>query len=388
MRMMTALLCLGLTVCIASGTAAAQNIIEEPRLRTHNSRLYTSGGGSVAYTRGLESLLINPAAFTGRGELALLSGSAALYAPPNQALRAPVATLTGQATPLLGSLSRVFDDRIDREGLGFGGSAGVGYAGSSLGLGIIGDFDMFLREHDGAYSGHFLAEAGLVGGLAISFDWDQLEISVGADIRPFVRLRSDLSDPDQVDDFLSGTPFFEAFAPAPTLNGFGLALNTGMTAAYRSFTFGLAVRDIGGTQIVYREHPLGEVVESAVSGVLPPGGNSAGELYDPEATYRLRSQSRIGVAWQPDWGDVFEPALYMDFTDLHRLGEAETGFVDVFSAGAELTFGRFLTVRGGTSAFGFGAGAGIRFGVVYLDGGISFGREVPPQAGLDMSIRF
>ncbi len=388
MRVLTFLLALLVLGLSAQADAAANQTIEEPRIRSGSTRLFSSGGGNAAFTRGVEALLVNPAAYTGAGELALIAAGASLYASPDQVLRAPVAVLTGDALPLFGSASRVFADRITREGIGFGGMAGLGYAGNSLGLGIISEFDAFLREENGVVEGQFVAEAGLTGGLALGFDLGPFAVSVGADIRPFIRMRADISDPDQVDAFLAGQPFFEAFADAPTLNGFGLGLNAGFTAAYRAFTLGFVVRDLGGTQIVYREHPLGEVITSALSGVLPPGGAGAGELYDPDANYVLPSQTRVGLAWVPDLGPIFAPVAYLELVDLHRVGRSDTDPADVFSAGGQLTLGQFLTLRGGVNAHGFGAGAGIRFGVLNLDGGISFGRSSAPQAGLDLSIRF
>lgn len=388
MRVVTSLLAAVLLASVLPAATADQNIIEEPRLSTSATRILASGGGNAAYTSGFESLMLNPAAYVGTGEFTLLGAGAGLYAAPERVLRAPAAVLSGEAAPMPGSAARLFADRIDREGIGFSGTAGLGYAGSGLGLGIVGDFDAHIRERDGEYEGYFLAEAGLVGGLALAFEAGPFDLSIGADIRPFVRIRADISDSEWVERFLDGEPFLEAFAQAPSLNGFGLGLNTGLAVRYQGFTVGLAIRDLGGTQIVYREHPLGEVIASAASGVLPPGGENAGALYDPDSSYVLPSQTRIGLAWVPDLGEVFEPAIFGELVDLHRLGRSGMKGIDVFSAGAELTLGRFLTLRSGVSAQGFGFGGGIRFGVVQVDGGLSFGRDRAPKAGLDASIRF
>ncbi|MFP4510723.1 MAG: hypothetical protein ACLFNQ_11395 [Spirochaetaceae bacterium] len=367
---------------------ADQSIVEEPRISTSATRILASGGGNAAYTSGFESLMVNPAAYAGNGEFTLLAAGVGLYAAPERVLRAPAAVLSGETPPMLGSAARLYTDRIDREGIGFSGTAGLGFAGGGLGLGIVGDFDAHIRDRNGEYDGHFLAEAGLVGGLALAFEAGPFDLSIGADIRPFVRIRSDLSDAEQVARFLDGEPFLEAFAEAPSLNGFGLGLNTGVAMRYRGLTAGLAIRDLGGTQVVYREHPLGEVITSAASGFLPPGGDNSGALYDPDSSYVLPAQVRIGLAWAPDFGDAFEPALFGELVDIHRLGSSGIQGIDVFSAGAEVTLGRFLTFRSGVNAQGFGLGGGISFGVVHVDGGLSFGRAEAPKAGLDASIRF
>ena len=388
MRRLLLLLCI--TIISTSYAVASDTYVREPSVLPTDPILEATGGGSVAMPRGTRGIRLNPADFTGPFRLTVAAGAGGLAIDPELLDRGVSRLLDGRLMPLPRNFAELYADRFSADGFGFSGSGDVAFTGSGLGLGISSDVEIFMRtgpDSDDA-SGHLISETALVGGIAIPFTIGDFDFSAGGAIRPTMRIRGELNDRQAIDAFAAGTPFDEAFADTPVLNGFGLAMDAGLLARKGNITFGAAVRDIGDTEFVYHEHSLEEVLDSIPDGTLPSGGGDReGELFDPETTYITPMSTRLGVAWSRGEG-FFRPSVSADIHDPHLFLSRERSIYEHFSAGAELDIGRVLIARAGISADGYGLGTGLRLGPIRVDSSVRFGSDTPPRASLGARLEF
>lgn len=378
---------------VAAGAQAQSSVVVESPVRPSDPVLEATGGGSVARPSGTQGIRLNPADFRGSGRLTVFAGGAGLAVPPSRLGATSRAFLRGRAVPLPGSLAAVHEREISRSGFGFSGSGEIAYTGNSLGIGITSDHEVFMRTRDGGSEadGFIRSDTALIAGVAIPFEVGAVDVSIGAALRPFMRVRGDLQDPAAIADFAGGTPFVEAFADTPVLNGFGLGVDLGLLARYNDFSFGFSARDIGNTEIRYRVHTLAEVLDTVVEGRLPDGGESANDLFDPDARYIARTSTRLGAAWDPNLEadfDVVDPLLFAELRDGHRIFSGEKRPWEYLAAGVEATVAGFFTARAGISGDGFGLGAGFRAGPLFLDSALRFGGNEADRGSFSARLRF
>ena len=409
MQYRVVLLTLVLILTTATGFVfSSDNVRYEPRPRVSDPQVEAGGGGSVAYPEAAAAIRMNPAAFAERWRF-LTRGAGSLAVRP--AVRPQIGTsiISDGMLPLPRNFASAYAPGFDENGFGFGGSGELFLSGFNVGLGFFTDHEVFMRASGPAEGedrvfadseGYILSEAGLAAGIAVPFSAGPFEMSVGGAVRPILRVRGELDDEEEaVRDFASGLPFDEAFADTPVLNGFALALDAGVLAHYGNLSFGLSVRDIGGTAVDYREHPLAKVIEASADGRLPEGG----DVLEENVSYVIPMQTRVGAAYSFDWR-FLKPTVFADVYDPHRMFASNRGTlnarghasldsnsrrpVDHFSAGVDAAFLRFFSARAGISADGPSLGLGASLGPLRLDSSIRFSEGPASRASVGAQLRF
>ncbi len=353
------------------------------------------GGSYIAIARGYNTLFSNPAGFArGDGELTLLSTSIWIHSDPRAAIPAARALFAGA---LDGNRGRI-EDQFTSQGFGAGGAGGIGYVGNNLGIGVSAVFDALLSGEtfptatdSGDIEGVLASEISIIGGFAVPFQLANARLSIGADIRPFVRAYSFVDDAaltagmisrylgvssqDADDDFMANTP---------VLNGFGLAFDLGVLAEWRNATVGMSLRDIGGTDLNYSTHSLERVWAALRTGSLPAPAQSGDSGY-VEERYYVPMTANLGVAYHPQlsgFGRRLDPVVHMEVRDLLRIADHNTaaGAVLHLHAGAQISLWDTFSLRGGLYQGHPTVGAGLSLGFFDLNAAL-FTREMGAYRG-------
>ena len=412
MQYRVVLLTLVLIATAAAGFAfSSDNTTYESRPRVTDPQVEAGGGGSVALPDAAAAIRMNPAAYAEPGRF-VLRGAGGLAIVPVELPRIGANVVSDGMLPLPRNFASVYAPQFDENGFGFSGSGEFFVSGFNVGLGFFTDHEVFMRgsgsdgEDNGAFDevdGFLLSEAGLAAGIAIPFSVGPLDISVGGTVRPMLRVRGELDDADSVRRFADGVPFNEAFSDTPVLNGFALGIDVGVLAHYGNLAFGASVRDIGDTVVDYREHPLSEVVQASAEGRLPEGGDGNGTLLDPDVSYIIPMQTRIGAAYSLDWR-FFKPVVFADIHDPHRMFASDDRNLDArghvpahsegrqpldhLSAGLDVAFLRVLSARAGVSSGGASVGLGANLGPIRLDSSLKFSEGAASRASIGAQLRF
>lgn len=399
MRLRTFLL--SFLFCLGIAGFADEAPVIEPSVLSSDPHLESTGGGSVAHPFAIQAIRLNPAAFSADGSFEL-SGAGGLAVGPQQLLETGEVLFSGP--PLPGRFAQARSGEVTSDGFGFAASLRLGYTGNNIGLGFTSDYDVFMSTNEDSESrpaeGHLISETALVAGLALPFSLGDTSVSVGAAVRPFIRVRGELDDRQAMEAFAGGMPFEDAFADTPVLNGGGLAMDAGILVEHDPFSVGFAVRNIGDTRVAYREHSLAEVLDAAAQGRFPDGGGESGELYEPDKDYVLPMTTRLGVAWNPGWS-VVDPTVFADMQDPHLFGVggpncgSDSGgcgdrplLSERFSAGVNLEVAGMFSVRAGASRDGVAVGAGVGLGPLHLDSSVRVLGQRREHATVGAALRF
>ena len=403
------LLTLVLSVTAATGVLfSSDTTIYEPRLRVTDPELEAGGGGSVAVPEGAAALRSNPAAFAEPGRV-LLRGAGGLAVEPGTISRIGSDVVLDGTVPFPRNFASVYGSEFDDNGFGFSGSGEVFLSGFNVGIAFFTDHEVFMRgvgaDNDGfdAAEGFLLSEAGFAAGAAIPFSAGPFDVRVGGAVRPMLRVRGELDDPGAVSVFAGGARFDEAFADTPVLNGFALGIDLGVLAHYGNLSVGASVRDIGDSVVDYREHSLSDVMDASTEGQLPEGGADHGTLLDPDSSYVIPMQTRIGAAYSFE-GDYLQPTLFADIHDVHRLFAVQRGkldarghlspdsdsprVVDHLSAGLDVDILRYFSARAGLNSDGPSLGFGANLGPLRLDSSLRFSEGAASRASVGAQLRF
>lgn len=309
------------------------------------------GGSFTAVAEGYSSLFTNPAGFAfKKGSLTLVTANPWVYIRPDQVAETiDLLANSEEANPEM-AIIPLINEQITAGGFGIGFSAGLGWAGKGLGLGVISMVDSHIYGNTllGA-AGQATATVGLVGGFAIPLEFfDDLKLTVGGDVRPMYRAYVPMNNSLVID--LLGSLSDEAADPMQLLMGesayagVGLGIDLGAMLDVGPFTVGLSVRDLFGTRFSFSESTLQEISdEIAASQSLPTG--------DPVTdTYLIPMEINLGAAFHPDLGGfsfILDPKVHIDLKD--PIGVIRDGMSpwSLLHIGAEAKLLKTLALRAG-----------------------------------------
>jgi hypothetical protein len=363
--------------------------------------LMAQGGAEVATARGWDSFFTNPAGFSrDGGTFTVLEANAWLYARPDRMIGLAQQVISGGP---VADLIPLLNAEITGGGFGVGASTGIGYAAKGLGLGMVVVVDSYLWGSSLlSIAGDLTATIGFMGGMSFPLQAGPFLIHVGGTLRPMVRIHTLIPNIVATDMFLAlavpGTSILEALiaANAEAVYGVGVAMDLGAIAELGWFTFGLSVRDLGGTVFNYSIDQLDTLIAVFGSELrLPPGAAVSDR-------YVIPMDVGFGVGFHPKLGkfsNILDPSLHVDLTDMvNTIGGAVSGSSSIwkmFHLGAELRILRVLTGWAGLNQGYFTFGAGLDLFVVEINASM-FTRELGdflgdrPSSGftLEVALRY
>jgi hypothetical protein len=335
-------------LALVLGSVAAQEVY--PTLTPKNAKSMGLGGTFTAIPTAEFSFFGNPAVFAAKkGSLTLISTDTWAYVKPTQA---NVDTLMAVMNKEMDALSAI-PSLMPGNGIGGGTSIGLGWAGKGLGLGMFLTTDEY-ADGDDIASSTLISDTQLnaVLGLGVPITLGGLRLSIGGDLRPFYRVRTEQPLADLV-AAMDGTEDEILAAIAGIKAGFGLAMDLGATLELGSITLGLSVRDIAPSFPVWVGNAY-DLMTSLEGGSLPSTeGSSETAVFYPNVT--------AGFAWKPRFvPGLFEPAFYAELQDPVSVIKEDASVYQLLHAGAEIKVLSLFTVRGGINEGWLSVGAGIK----------------------------
>jgi hypothetical protein len=297
-------------------------------------------------------------------------------------------------------LFSLINDQITGGGFGIGASTGIAYAAKGLGLGMVIVTDSYFWGPTLlGMTGDVTATVGFMGGMSFPLQAGPFLIHVGGTLRPMVRIHTLLPNADALAMFMSlqaGDTLMTALGTANAVYGVGVALDVGAIAELGWFTFGLSIRDVGGTVFNYSIDDFATLATVFGSELrLPPGSTVADR-------YVIPMDVSLGVAFHPVFGKfnkVLDPTLHVDLTNMvNVIGGAIAGDNSAWTMvhlGAELRLLGVFSAWAGLNQGYFTFGAGLDLFVVDINASL-FTRELGrylgdrPSSGatLEVAIRF
>lgn len=361
--------------------------------------LMGQGGAATATAHGWDSFFTNPAGFSREGgDFTVLEATAWLYARPDRMI-----TLTQEyiADPTSTALFDLISDEVTTGGFGAGASAGIAYAAKGLGLGMVVVTDTYLWGPTLlGMSGDLTATVGFMGGMSFPLQAGPFLVHVGGTLRPMIRIHALMPNAaamNMLSTLFTDPPgtLLDALSMADAVYGVGVALDFGAIAELGWFTFGLSVRDIGGTVFNYSFDDFATL--AAVFGSelrLPPGTPVADR-------YVIPMDVSFGAAFHPvgKFNRIVDPTIHVDLSDmLNVIRDAAAGDGSIWKmvhVGAELRLVSVFSAWAGLNQGYFTFGAGLDLFVVEINAAV-FTRELGswlgdrPSSGatLEVAIRF
>jgi hypothetical protein len=356
------------------------------------------GGAATATASGWDSFFTNPAGFSREGgTFTVLEASAWMYARPDRAL-AIAQQIVGGATMV--DLLPLMSGEITSGGFGIGASAGIGYAAKGLGLGMVIVTDSYFWGPTMlGMGGDVTATVGFMGGMSFPLQAGPMLIHVGGTLRPMVRIHTLLPNADAIAMFTAlqaGDSLMVAMGSASAVYGVGVALDVGAIAELGWFTFGLSIRDVGGTVFNYSIDDFATLAAVFGSELRLPPGSAVTDRYV------IPMDVSLGVSFHPVFGKfnkILDPTIHVDLTDMiNVIGGAISGDNSAWNMvhlGAELRLLRVLNAWAGLNQGYFTFGAGLDLFVIEINASM-FTRELGRYLGdrsssgatLEVAIRF
>lgn len=368
------LVVLFLPFVIAAGATA--ETVHLPRLAPVDPSVIAQGGSYVAVAEGYPALFTNPAGFRlGRGSLTLLSTSAWLHARPDVVVDDIRALPLGEPSSILTMLEHqyqgVASTSYDGNGMvGAGASAGIGWSGGGIGLGLSSTVEARTWGEGFPFgiTGELQGGFDFVGGIAVPLNLLGMELSIGGDVRPIVRIYAPLTSATMgavLSSLVSpDSDPLSALDAVPTLNGFGLAIDAGAIATLGPLNIGVSLRDLFGTRVSFAEHSFGAVYESLQVGALPAVTPDSAVSTD----YRIPMSVSLGAAFHPNLGPLrhlVDPRVHAEVKDVAALFREDVSVWTRLHVGTELRILHVLKFRAGLNQGYFTVGAGVK--LLFLD---------------------
>jgi hypothetical protein len=375
-----------LAALLSAPTLFGQETYDSPLFTPVTPEVTAQGNSFTAVAHGYNALFTNPAGFAREGgSFTLLSTNATAYVPPDKVGELP--TIMGD--PLTG-LTQI-EDTVLKNGIGAAASAGtIGIVGKGFGLGIASNLDFYGRpvgrtvgstEIDVSYT------TGIVAGAALPLNLLGTKVYLGGDLKYMKRI--DIRDMGFLTFMKMAEGGSDPSFPDSTYSGEGFGFDVGAIAEMGSFTAGVSIRDLFGTDMGYTRLTNVSTPEDVLT--YPTGDPIEGE------SYVIPMSLNIGGSWHPDLGGLsflFDPTLHADWQHV-MWKESQPNFWTQLHAGAEVKVLRFIKLRGGINQGYLTMGAGVK--LLFLDVNVAFfGREmsdwpgVKPSQGvaLEAAIRF
>ncbi len=380
------------------GNTATGNVIYEAPLQPHRPANDATAGAASVTASGSEALFGNPAGFAGpKLEITAPALDGWLYLRPIEASNG-LWNLLSEGKLSIPGMTDGLPAEYGAQGLGSGASATISVVGKGLGLGLTFVTDGYFlgNPYPSGIAGHVQSEISFVGGFALTAHLFGAAVSVGIDARPFARIHAVLDAADAarvLPEVAAGNVSLSVLDGVPTLNGYGLGIDTGVQISAGNLIIGFSARDVGGTRINYAVHNFESVLQYLGQGGLPPTSSQTVDVssYDYIVPMRLA----IGLAYHPDLGSAaryFDPRLYLQVPDLIPLFGGQTALFDAIRAGVELNILSGLRLWGGIGVNYYTAGIGVNLFFVDLaiSGFEQFGQTVPRSSGIsfEFALRF
>ena len=384
-----------LIVILAAGLAFAAEITEIPFLPM-SPEIMGRGGSFIADAHGYNAFFYNPAGFSREsGSFTLGDATMWVYSRPDALASLGRQFVSGNSTPF--SILSFLNNQVTTGGFGIGASFGIGYVGNGLGLGVVLIEDSMLYGPTLlAMSGDLTFTLGFIGGLSVPFDVLGMKVHVGGDVRPMIRAHALLTNSvalDVITALASGGSMLTALNAADTVYGVGIGLDLGVIAELGWFTFGLSVRDLGGTQFKYDLNSFGIVFDAITTQVQFPAGTAVTDDH-----YVIPMDIALGIGLHPDMGllnDFFDPSFSVDLHNLVGALSGTTSFWALLHAGVELKLLSLFSLRAGYSGGFLTLGAGVKllifdmnFAVFTQELGANVGDRSSSGASLNVAIRW
>jgi hypothetical protein len=358
----------------------AAETIYLPSLVPLDPTVIGQGGSYTAVARGYQSFFTNPAGYRMKnGSLTLLSATTWLRARPDILLDDVMNADFDDPMAIISMLQHQYEGGVDAKGteypgngmVGVGASSGIGWAGGGIGLGLISTFEAttYGRSFPFGLKGELYGGFDFIGGIALPINILGVDFSIGGDVRPIVRMYAPLT-PAVLGDVLlalgqEGSDPLDKLTGVPTLNGFGLAIDTGAIASLGPFNLAVSARDLFGTRLSFAEHSLSQVTKSLQLGELP--AEDLGNVVTDE--YRIPMSLSLGASFHPNLGPfrhLIDPTVHAEIKDVLALARQEHLTVWTrLHLGTELRILHFLKVRAGINQGYFTVGAGAK--LLFLD---------------------
>ncbi len=372
-----------LAIC-ASG-ASAQSTMTEREFSPQDAAIIATGGANAASAQGFDSLFVNPAAFDrGQPSFTALGVDPGTYFVPTASSLASFGAIPGNPTAALAALA----PNLATNGLGANLTAGLGYVGNGLGIGVIDVTDVYANSTQAASEeAEAMTTLAVVIGLSVPLG-DHL--SIGGAVRPMYRVEAPEIGLDDllVDAFQGGTQG----GSTPVYYGFGAGLDFGLLWDEAPISVGLTVHDIGGTRFYYAEDGIADFLSTFRStGNLPGGSTPQGD----DATIPMNMD--VGVDYHPDVGKLkplFDPDVRADYHYVFGADLTPEPLPAGLHLGAEVRLMSLVSVRAGYDQGYFTYGAGVKLWKIEIDGafftrpGGASGALPNSGASLNFSISF
>lgn len=339
-----------------------------------DARTMAMGGAFVAMSEGYQSLYGNPASFADKkAELTLLSLTPWAYFSPTtdniDKIEKIIAGGEGQEAAIISALS----DLVTTNGFGVGASAGLGWVGKGLGLGLIGGADTYIFGKTLLGSaGTFDGQISAVVGIGLPLNLGPFRLQVGGDVRPYLRMTGRIVGTDMISVFAD--PKYDPMS-LPVDVGFGLAVDLGASLELgKLVSVGMSVRDISTKQNL-AQSTIGEVIAALGNGSLPVG---------TEKPYALLPNLTVGARLTPipvPLRPLLDLTLIAEIQDPVRVIEDKTSMWGLFHIGAEAELlGGLIALRTGFNKGWISLGAGLDLLLLEVNVAL-FTEEIGPRPG-------
>jgi len=253
-----------------------------------------------------------------------------------------------------------------------GAMAGLGWVGKGIGLGAFFNTEVNLKGENILFAkGKAYNTTTFVGGLGLNFG----NLSVGGAVRPSLLSYTVVEPYPIIQSLMFGDGSEEMSVASIFANqifyGWGLAFDVGALYDLGPLTFGLAVKDLFGTQYDYRKSDFDPFLEAIQQVSLPEGE----ELTEEEAAsaWKVPMKISVGAQFHPNLGFlryIIDPRVSLDIVDLTgflHAKEAGENFnaLDMIHFGSEVKLLSLLKVRAGYYGGYLSGGLGLK--LLFLD---------------------
>jgi len=376
-----------LSVVFSSFTFAQGKSLVLPTLSPKDPETMGMGGAFIANPNGFNALLTNPAGFAlGKGQFTLIDTSMWVYfRPSTENLKA--IEEKSQKEDFIGLANTLITDN----GTGFGEFVGAGFVGSNIGLGLyeVSDITLYGKNLLGA-TGKFDSQICLVVGFALPVKLGPIELAVGGDLRPYLRI-SGAIDSRNMSTFMTTKDPMEMIRDIDSNVGFSLALDFGATAKIGPLTGAIALRDIT-TPFTYQTVKIGALLDDSNAVIS--------KAVDPSKSVSVWSipQITLGGMYAPSFGvldNLIKPRVLFDLSDPVSVFMGDKSPWQLLRLGADAELLRFITLRAGLNSGYLSVGAGLKIAILSMnvavfteETGILAGDKPRTGVSIDAAIRF
>jgi hypothetical protein len=383
---------LPLLFCAAAAFAAEYY---EPPFVPLSPTVMGQGGAAVATAHGYDSFFYNPAGFSrGKRELVIPGTTMWVYSRPDALLSFALDAFS--APPAPADIVNLVGSQVTGGGFGVGGSAGIGFVGEGLGLGMAVMVDSLLRGPTLlGLAGDLTGTLCFIGGLAGPLELGKLKLHIGVDIRPMLRFHVPLTNADAISLVTalgSGGNLFTAIGTANAVYGVGIGLDAGAILELGPLLVGVSVRDFGGTRFQYATETVSSILGTLQGSGRLPVGSAVSD------TYVTPMDVAAGIAFHPRLGKaskIFDPSLQIDCQDIVGIIRDGRSPWTMLHMGVDIRLFSFFSLRAGLDQGYLTFGTGLKIFFFDLNAAV-FTRELGTHLGdipnsgatLEIALRF